>query len=129
MDYPSDVRYTKSHEWVRVSGKEAVCGITSFAQHELGDIVFVELPAEGTKVEQAGKFGVVESVKAVSDLFAPVGGKVVRVNPDLTGSPELVNRDPYGKGWMIAIELARPGEMEKLMNDAAYRAFVQEAGH
>ncbi len=129
MDYPSDVRYTKSHEWVRVSGKEAVCGITSFAQHELGDIVFVELPAAGGMVEQGKTFGVVESVKAVSDLFAPVSGRVVRINAELAGSPELVNSDPYGGGWMIAIEMSQPKELEDLMDDEAYRAHVQGEGH
>jgi len=128
MDYPGDLKYTKSHEWVRVSGREAVVGITSFAQHELGDIVFVELPQAGEKVAQAGKFGVVESVKAVSDLFSPVGGKVVRVNGDLAGSPELVNREPYGKGWMIAVEMADPGEIDGLLTAGAYKALVQEGG-
>ncbi len=129
MDYPTDVKYSKSHEWVRVSGKEAVVGITSFAQHELGDIVFVELPEPGAKLAFGGKFGVVESVKAVSDLFSPVGGKVLRVNPELAGAPELVNRDPYGQGWMIAVEMASPKEVDGLLDAAAYRALVQEGGH
>jgi glycine cleavage system H protein len=129
MDYPSDVKYTKKHEWVRVAGKEAVCGITSFAQHELGDIVFVELPEAGAKVAQHGPFGVVESVKAVSDLFSPVSGKVVRVNAELAGSPQLVNADPYGAGWMIAVEMAKASEPEELMDAAAYEAFVREEGH
>jgi glycine cleavage system H protein len=129
MDYPADVRYTKKHEWVRVAGKEGVCGITSFAQHELGDIVFVELPEAGGKVEQHAPFGVVESVKAVSDLFAPVSGKVVRANAELAGSPQLVNSDPYGKGWMIAVEISKPEELAALLDAGAYQTFVREEGH
>ncbi len=129
MDYPTDLKYTKSHEWVRVTGKEAVCGITSFAQHELGDIVFVELPEAGTKIGQLAKFGVVESVKAVSDLFAPVSGKVARVNDALTGAPELVNRDCYGAGWMIAVAMSNPKELDNLMDAEAYRAHIAGGGH
>lgn len=128
-DFPSDLRYTRKHEWVRVQGREAVCGITSFAQHELGDVVFVELPEEGRLLAQLAPFGVVESVKAVSDLFSPVGGKVARTNAELAGSPQLVNQDPYGRGWMIALEMSDPRELDALLDAAAYRAFVQEGGH
>ena len=109
---PSDLRYTKDHEWVRVDGDEATVGITEYAAGQLGDIVFVELPERGRTLEQFATFGVVESVKAVSDLFAPVSGEVLATNEALTGSPELVNADPHGGGWMIRIKLAKPEEVD-----------------
>ena len=124
---PSDLRYTKEHEWVRVEGDVATVGITAHAADQLGDIVFVELPAVGRAVEQFATFGVVESVKAVSDLFAPVGGEVVEANEALAGAPEVVNSDPYGAGWMIRLRLADATQVEALLDPAAYEALVAEA--
>jgi glycine cleavage system H protein len=124
--YPDDLRYSKDHEWVRVEGSRATIGITSFAADELGDIVFVELPEPGTAVKQFASFGVVESVKAVSDLYAPVSGEVAEVNNALREKPELVNADPFGDGWMMRVELGAPDEVEQLMDAAAYQA--QTAG-
>ena len=117
---PDDLRYSREHEWVRVDGSVAVIGITSFAADELGDIVYVELPEVGARLAQFGSFGVVESVKAVSDLFSPVSGDVAEVNGELRGSPELLNTDPFGSGWIAKVTLADPGEMEKLLDAAAY---------
>jgi glycine cleavage system H protein len=124
---PADLRYTKEHEWVRVEGDVATVGITAHAADQLGDIVFVELPAVGRAVEQFATFGVVESVKAVSDLFAPVGGEVVEANEALAGAPESVNSDPYGAGWMLRIRLADPAQLDALLDPAAYEALVAEA--
>jgi glycine cleavage system H protein len=124
---PADLRYTKEHEWVRVEGDEAIVGITAHAADQLGDIVFVELPAVGRTVEQFATFGVVESVKAVSDLFAPVGGEVVGANDALSSAPEVVNADPYGDGWMLRIRLADPAQVEALLDAATYEALVAEA--
>ena len=117
---PDDRRYFREHEWVRVEGSAAVIGITSFAAEELGDIVYVELPELGASLAQFASFGVVESVKAVSDLFAPVSGEVAEVNADLRASPELLNSDPFGAGWIAKVTLADPAEMEKLLDAAAY---------
>ena len=124
---PGDLRYTKEHEWVRVDGDEAVVGITKFAADQLGDIVFVELPAVGKALDSHATFGVVESVKAVSDLFAPIAGEVTAANEALAGSPELVNSDPYGEGWMLRIRLADPAQVEGLLDAAAYEQLVTEA--
>ncbi|HEY8632810.1 MAG TPA: glycine cleavage system protein GcvH [Candidatus Limnocylindrales bacterium] len=121
---PKELRYTKDHEWVRVDGEEATVGITEYAASQLGDIVFVELPDAGRSLAQFATFGVVESVKAVSDLFAPVSGEVVATNDALAGSPETVNSDPYGEGWMIRLRLAEPGEVDELLDAAAYDAVV-----
>jgi glycine cleavage system H protein len=121
---PTDLRYTKDHEWVRVEGDEATVGITDYAAGQLGDIVFVELPEAGRSFEQFAAFGVVESVKAVSDLFAPVTGEVAAANDALTGSPELVNGDPFGEGWMIRLRLADPAQVDALLDAAAYDALV-----
>lgn len=118
--FPDDRRYSREHEWVRVEGSTAVIGITSFAADELGDIVYVELPAVGARLAQFAAFGVVESVKAVSDLFAPVSGEVAEVNADLRGSPELLNNDPFGAGWIAKLTLAEPGELDKLLDAGAY---------
>jgi glycine cleavage system H protein len=118
--FPDDRRYSREHEWVRVEGSAAVIGITSFAADELGDIVYVELPELGASLAQFASFGVVESVKAVSDLFAPVSGEVAEVNADLRGSPELLNSDPFGAGWIAKVTLTDPAEMEKLLDAAAY---------
>jgi glycine cleavage system H protein len=123
---PGDLRYTKDHEWVRVDGDEAVVGITQFAADQLGDIVFVELPAAGRALDQHETFGVVESVKAVSDLFAPVAGEVVGGNDALSGSPELVNGDPYGEGWMLRVRLADVSQVEGLLDATAYEQLVSE---
>ena len=123
---PPDLRYTKDHEWVRVDGDEAVVGITDYATNQLGDIVFVELPDAGRTLSQFAAFGVVESVKAVSDLFAPVSGEVVSGNDALAGSPELVNSDPYGEGWMLRIRLGNPREVDDLLDAAAYDALIAE---
>jgi glycine cleavage system H protein len=119
--YPDDLRYSKEHEWVRADGSQATIGITSFAADELGDIVFIELPEPGTQLRQFGTFGVIESVKAVSDLYAPVSGEVVEVNEALRDRPELVNGDPYGEGWIAKVTLGDGAELEGLMDAAAYQ--------
>lgn len=124
MEFPDDVRYTKEHEWIRLEGGEAVIGITAFAQDALGDVVFVELPAVGATLTQGQTFGVVESNKTISDLFAPVGGRVVAINADLRDEPQRVNEDPYGAGWMIRIAVAKREELDALLDAAGYRAFV-----
>jgi len=121
---PTDLRYTNDHEWVRADGAEATIGITAYAASQLGDIVFVELPDVGRLLEQSAPFGVVESVKAVSDLFAPVGGEVVQANAALGQSPELVNGDPYDAGWMIRVRLTDPGQLDDLLDAVAYDALI-----
>lgn len=126
--YPAELRYTREHEWAKVEGKRARVGITHYAQDQLGDVVFVELPKVGAKVTQMQTFGVVESVKAVSDLFAPLSGVVAEVNQELTQQPERVNRDPYGGGWLIVIELSSPAEADKLMTAQQYEEFLKMAG-
>jgi glycine cleavage system H protein len=123
---PTDLRYTKDHEWVRVEGDEATVGITDYAAGQLGDIVFVELPEAGRNLEQFATFGVVESVKAVSDLFAPVSGEVLAGNEALAGSPELVNSDPYGEGWMIRLKVADTVELDGLLDADAYDQLTAE---
>jgi glycine cleavage system H protein len=120
MSYPDDLRYSKEHEWVRVDGDGATIGITSFAADELGDIVFVELPEVGASLSQFGAFGVVESVKAVSDLYAPISGEVREVNEALRDSPELMNSDPFGDGWIAKVALADTSELDGLLDAAAY---------
>jgi len=122
MAYPVDLAYSKEHEWVRMDGSRATIGITRFAADELGDIVFVELPEPGTSLSQFATFGVVESVKAVSDLYAPVSGEVVEVNEALREAPELLNSDPFGEGWIARVEIADATELEGLMDAAAYTA-------
>ncbi len=124
---PADLRYTREHEWVRVEGDVATVGITAHAADQLGDIVFVELPDPGKVLAQFATFGVVESVKAVSDLFAPLGGEVVEANAALATAPEVVNSDPYGAGWMLRIRLADPGQVDALLDPTAYEALVAEA--
>jgi glycine cleavage system H protein len=121
---PADLRYTKDHEWVRRAGDVATVGITAFAAEQLGDIVFVELPDVGRTLEQSATFGVVESVKAVSDLFAPVGGEVVETNGELAGRPELVNEDPFEAGWMIRLRLADAAQLDGLLDATAYDELV-----
>ena len=124
MNIPENLRYNETHEWVRIEGDEAVVGITDHAQAELTDIVFVELPAVGKSVKQHDSFGTIEAVKAVSDLYVPVSGSVVEVNEDLASSAELVNKDPYGKGWMVKIKLSKPDEVSELLSASAYKALV-----
>ncbi len=124
---PADLRYTKDHEWVKVEGDTATIGVTDFAASQLGDVVFVDLPPVGRSVDQFATFGVVESVKAVSDLYAPVSGEVLEVNGDLSGTPELVNSDPFGGGWMIRIRLADPAQIDGLLDAAAYAQLTAEA--
>ena len=121
---PAELRYTKDHEWVRVDGDEATVGITAYAADQLGDIVFVELPEVGRSLTQFAAFGVVESVKAVSDLFAPLTGDVTTTNDALTGSPELVNSDPFGEGWMVRLRLTAPAELDELLDASAYDALI-----
>ena len=123
---PGDLRYTKEHEWVRVEGDEATVGITQYAADQLGDIVFVELPAAGRSLEQFATFGVVESVKAVSGLFAPLTGEGVAANDALGASPELVNGDPYGGGWMIRVRVGGPAQLDGLLDAAAYEQLTNE---
>ena len=123
---PTDLRYTDDHEWVRVEGDEATIGITAYAADQLGDIVFVELPDVGRTVAQAAAFGVVESVKAVSDLFAPVSGDVVAANAERGAHPELVNSDPYDAGWMIRVTLADAAQLDSLLDADAYDALIAE---
>jgi glycine cleavage system H protein len=118
--FPDDLRYSREHEWVRVEGSTAVIGITSFAADELGDIVYVELPEVGAELKQFSSFGVVESVKAVSDLFAPISGAVAEVNAELRASPELLNSDPFGSGWIARVTLADASELDQLLDAAAY---------
>ena len=120
MAYPDDLRYSKEHEWVRADDGNATIGITSFAADELGDIVFIELPEVGGQLTQFGTFGVVESVKAVSDLYAPVSGTVVEVNDALRDAPELLNSDPFGEGWIARVELGDASELDTLMDADAY---------
>jgi glycine cleavage system H protein len=126
MDFPEDLRYTREHEWARKKGDRVVVGITDFAQDQLGDVVYVELPDVGDAVKRGESFGVVESTKAVSELFAPLSGKVVEVNDPLADAPETINEDPYEEGWMIVVEPSDPKELESLMDAKAYRAFVEE---
>jgi glycine cleavage system H protein len=121
---PAELRYTKDHEWIRIDGDEAIVGITAYAAEQLGDVVFVELPAVGRSLEQAKAFGVVESVKAVSDLYAPVSGEVTATNDDLTSRPELVNEDPFGEGWMVRLRVADAAELDGLLDATAYDALV-----
>lgn len=124
---PSDLRYTKDHEWIRVAGDEATIGITDYAAEQLGDIVFVELPDAGRTLEPGAPFGVVESVKAVSDLYAPVAGEVIEPNAALAGEPELVNREPYGAGWMLRVRVADAAGLDDLLDAAAYERLTAEA--
>ena len=123
--YPDDVRYTKDHEWVRLKGDRGTVGITHYAQKQLGDVVYLELPEVGRALKPQDTFGTVESVKAVSELFSPIAGEVVEINSALVQAPEAINSDPYGAGWMIAVRLSDPGAVKALMDAAAYKAFVE----
>ncbi|MBN2634980.1 MAG: glycine cleavage system protein GcvH [Prolixibacteraceae bacterium] len=125
MNIPADLKYTQDHEWIRVDGKTAVVGVTDFAQGELGDVVFVEIETEGEELDKGETFGTVEAVKTVSDLFMPVGGKVLEVNEALADEPELVNKDPYGKGWMIKIQIADLGDIDELLSAEDYKKMIE----
>jgi glycine cleavage system H protein len=122
--YPRDLRYSRQHEWLRVEGDQGIVGITAFAQDQLGDVVYVELPKTGSKVEQGKTFGVVESVKTASDLYSPVSGTIVGVNEALADRPELVNQHPYGEGWMIAVAMSVPDEVNQLLSADQYEAIL-----
>jgi glycine cleavage system H protein len=126
MGYPTNYRYTKEHEWVDVKGGVATIGITDYAQHELGDVVFVELPKVGAKIETGKSFGTVESVKAVSEIYAPAAGEVVEANGELHNTPEKINTDPHGAAWLIKVRLANPAEIGSLMDARAYEVFIAE---
>jgi glycine cleavage system H protein len=123
--YPDDLRYTNDHEWVRVAGERGTVGITHYAQKQLGDVVFLELPELGRALKGGENFGTVESVKAVSELFSPVAGEVLEINAALVKSPEAVNTDPYGAGWMIVVKLTDPKAVSALMDAAAYKSYVE----
>ena len=123
-DYPQDLKYTKDHEWSRVQGKKAVIGITEFARDQLGDVVYLELPEVGSEVKRGQPFGVVESTKAVSELFAPLTGKVTKVNQELVDAPEGINDSPHEKGWMIEIEISQPDEVAQLLTAAQYQELL-----
>ena len=129
MNIPKELKYTKDHEWVRVEGNTAVVGITDFAQLQLGDVVFVELPAVGKALKQGEPLSVIESMKAVSDVYEPVSGKVVKVNTALEEAPDLVNQEPYGEGWVAVLELADGAEVESLLSDSDYEKVAAEGGH
>jgi glycine cleavage system H protein len=126
MTYPKQFRYTKEHEWVDAKGDLATIGITDYAQHELGDVVFVELPKPGAKIEAGKSFGTVESVKAVSEIYAPAAGEVLEANGELHNTPEKLNTDPHGAAWLIKVRLANPADVAKLMDAAAYEAYIAE---
>jgi len=126
---PKDLKYTREHEWAKQDGDRVRVGITAYAQEQLGDVVFVELPKVGAKVAASKNFGVVESVKAVSDLFAPVSGEVVEVNGELAQKPEIVNQDPYGKGWMLVVKPSNKGEWDQLLTAQQYEELIAQGGH
>ncbi len=124
--YPDDLQYTREHEWVRFDGDDATVGITDYAQEELGDIVYVELPQEGDQLKRSDSFAIVESVKAASDVYSPLSGEVVATNAELAAKPELANEDPYGTGWMIRIKRSDAGESDELLDAAGYEALISE---
>ena len=126
MNFPDDLKYTRDHEWIHTEGSEAVIGITAFAQKELGDIVYIDIDALDETLPSGEKFGAVEAVKTVSDLFMPVGGKILEVNPTLENAPETVNKDPYGEGWMIRIQITDPADLDDLMSAAEYESFTNQ---
>jgi glycine cleavage system H protein len=124
MNFPENLKYTNDHEWIRVEGDLGWVGVTDYAQGELGDVVFVELPAPGTKIQKGKSFGTIEAVKAVSDMFAPVSGEVLEINKDIQASPEKVNKDPYGAGWFIKMRLTNPAELSELLDVNAYKKLI-----
>lgn len=125
MNIPGNLKYTKDHEWIRIEGDEAYVGITDYAQGELGDIVFLEIETEGEELGQEEVFGTIEAVKTVSDMFMPVGGEVIEVNPKLEESPEIVNKDPYGDGWLIKIKVTDASELDELLDPTAYKNLLE----
>lgn len=125
MNIPAELLYTKDHEWVKKEGETVTVGVTDFAQGELGDVVFVEIETEGEELDKEEAFGTIEAVKTVSDLFMPVGGEVLEVNPALEDSPDLVNKDPYGEGWMVKIKVADTAELDELMDAEQYKAHIE----
>ena len=129
MNIPKELKYSSDHEWARVNGNRVTVGITDFAQSQLGDIVYVELPAVGAKTSKSASFSVVESVKAVSDIYAPVTGMVVEVNQTLTEAPEHVNKDPYGRGWIAVIEMADPADLAGMLDSETYGKLIAKGGH
>jgi len=129
MNFPPDLKYTKTHEWIRIEGDTATLGITDYAQGELGDVVFLELPQAGRVLKPEESFGTIEAVKAVSDLFSPLSGEVTAANAQLSGSPELVNKDPYGQGWMVKFKFSNAAELSGLLDAAAYEKLAQGGGH
>lgn len=126
MNFPTNVKYTNEHEWVRIEGDEAYVGITDYAQSQLGDIVFVDIPTEGETLEKGETFGSIEVVKTVSDLFLPIGGEILEVNPALEENPELVNKDPYGEGWIVKIKPTDASEADDLLDAEAYKQLINE---
>lgn len=128
MEFPEELKYTEEHEWVLTEGELVTIGITDFAQDQLGDVVFVELPDEGATVEAGKVFGVVESVKAVSDIYSPISGEVVEINSELVDSPEILNTSPYEDAWMIKVQPADPSQLDDLMDASAYQKFIEEEG-
>ncbi len=124
MNIPENLKYTEDHEWIRAEGNEAFIGITDFAQSELGDIVFIEIETEGEKLDKGEAFGTIEAVKTVSDMFMPVAGKVIEANPEINDSPEIVNKDPYGDGWMIKISVDKPSELDELLTAEQYKEII-----
>ena len=126
MNFPTNVKYTNEHEWIRLEGEEAYVGITDYAQDQLGDIVFVDITTEGETLEKGEVFGTIEVVKTVSDLFLPIGGEVLEVNPELEEHPELVNQDPYGKGWLVKIKPTDASELDELLDAEAYKQLINE---
>jgi len=126
MNVPENLKYTKDHEWLRVEGEHAYVGITDYAQHELGDIVFIEVETVGEILEKHESFGTIEAVKTVSDMFMPVEGEVLEFNEELTTKPEIINQDPYEKGWVIKIRISKTSEVDELLNPVQYKALIQE---
>mgnify|MGYP001409713062 CR=1 FL=1 len=126
MNFPNDLKYTKDHEWIRVEGAFAFLGVTDFAQKELGDVVYVEIDTKGETLTQEETFGTIEAVKTVSDMFMPVGGEVVEINPKLESKPEMVNQDPYGDGWMIKMKMTNPDELKDLMTADEYKKTIED---
>jgi glycine cleavage system H protein len=124
MHIPAELMYTKDHEWARIEGDVATVGITDYAQSELGDIVYVELPEVGKKTKQADSFGTIEAVKAVSDLFAPVSGEIIQINQNLSNQPEVINKDPYGEGWLVKIKVSNKNEISKLLDKTKYEELI-----
>lgn len=125
MNIPEELKFTNDHEWIKIDGDEALVGITDFAQKELGDIVFIEVETEGEELEKEETFGTIEAVKTVSDMFMPLSGKVIKFNEDLENAPELINQDPYGKGWIIKIKISNPDEVNDLLDSTQYKEVVE----